>query len=50
MYADVVGVEEFPEFSEFVHHRRRPGREMTEYIHHCLIVLEKEYFLSAQER
>jgi hypothetical protein len=38
-YVDVVGVDEFPKFSKFVHHSRRPGREVTEYNHHSLIVL-----------
>jgi hypothetical protein len=49
-YVDVVGVDEFPEFSKFVHQRWGPGRKVTEYNHHYLIILVPEYFLSAQER
>jgi hypothetical protein len=49
-YVDIVCVDEFPEFSKFVHHSRRPKREVTEYGHHCLIVFVHEYFSSAHER
>jgi hypothetical protein len=47
--ADVVGVDELPEFSKHVYHSRGPRSQVTEDCHHGLVVFVHEDFAAAQE-